>query len=116
MIDSPSAGSCLIPASLEPVQNSFLHREMGDSDGCQGNADSAKPFPFSANEVVEEMVVGGGGGGVWAFATEVVTKSFTSTEEGLITLQESDYSLLLLQSNSCEKDSDPPSLFKCSYH
>lgn len=59
---------------------------------------------------------GVGGGGVWAFATEVVTKSFTSTEEGLITLQESDYSLLLLQSNSCEKDSDPPSLFKCSYH
>lgn len=51
LIDSPSAGSCLIPASLEPVQNSFLHREMGDSDGCRGNGDSAKPFPFSANEV-----------------------------------------------------------------
>lgn len=61
MIDSPSAGSCLIPASLEPVQNSFLHREMGDSDGCPGNGDSAKPFPFSANEVV--VVVGDGGGG-----------------------------------------------------
>lgn len=61
LIDSPSAGSCLIPASLEPVQNSFLHREMGDSDGCPGNGDSAKPFPFSANEVV--VVVGGGGGG-----------------------------------------------------
>lgn len=50
LIDSPSAGSCLIPASLEPVQNSFLHREMGDSDGCRGNAGSAKPFPFSANK------------------------------------------------------------------
>lgn len=50
LIDSPSAGSCLIPASLEPVQNSFLHHEMGDSDGCRGNGDSAKPFPFSANE------------------------------------------------------------------
>lgn len=62
MIDSPSAGSCLIPASLEPVQNSFLHREMGDSDGCPGNGDSAKPFPFSANEVV--VVVGGGWGGI----------------------------------------------------
>ncbi|TKS90587.1 hypothetical protein D9C73_024720 [Collichthys lucidus] len=23
---------------------------MGDSDGCRGNGDSAKPFPFSANE------------------------------------------------------------------
>lgn len=54
LIDSPSAGSCLIPASLEPVQNSFLHREMGDSDGCRGNRDRAKPFPFSAN----------GGGGI----------------------------------------------------
>ncbi len=82
LIDSPSAGSCLIPASLEPVQNSFLHREMGDSDGCRGNRDSAKPFPFSAN----------GWGG--AFATEVVTKSFTNTAEGLITLKEPDYSLL----------------------
>lgn len=50
LIDSPSAGSCLIPASLEPAQNSFLQREMGDSDGCPGNGDSAKPFPFSANE------------------------------------------------------------------
>lgn len=54
MIDSPSAGSCLIPASLEPVQNSFLHREMGDSDGCPGNGDSVKPFPFSANEAAVE--------------------------------------------------------------
>ena len=69
MIDRPSAGSCLIPASLEPVQNSFLHREMGDSDGCPGNGDSAKPFPFSANEVAaegererEREGEGGGGG------------------------------------------------------
>lgn len=66
VIDSPSVGSCLIRASLEPVQNSFLHREMGDSDGCQGNGDSAKPFPFSANEGGE------------TFATEVITKSFTN--------------------------------------
>lgn len=40
LIDSLSAGSCLIPASLEPVQNSFLRHKMGDSDGCQGNADT----------------------------------------------------------------------------
>lgn len=72
VIDSPSAGSCLIPASLEPVQNSFLHREMGDSDGCRGNADSPKPFPFPANER-EGWVVWG------AFASEVVTKSFTNS-------------------------------------
>lgn len=72
MIDSPSAGSCLIPASLEPVQNSFLHREMGDSDGCRGNADSPKPFPFPANERGGWVVRG-------AFASEVVTKSFTNS-------------------------------------
>lgn len=73
LIDSPSAGSCLIPASLEPVQNSFLHREMGDSDGCPGNGDSVKPFPFSANEVA--VTVAGGR----ARATEVVAKSFTTS-------------------------------------
>lgn len=48
MIDRPSAGSRLIRASLQPVGNSFLRREMGDSDGCRGDRDSAKPFPFSA--------------------------------------------------------------------
>lgn len=64
LIDRPSAGSCLIPASLQPVHNSFLHREMGDSDGCPGNGDSAKPFPFSANGGRE---------------TEVITKSFTKS-------------------------------------
>lgn len=87
LMDSPSAGSCLIPASLLPVQNSFLHREMGDSDGCWGNGDSAKPFPFSEK---------GRGGG--AFATEVVAKSSTNMASGLDT-QETDYSLLFLDSD-----------------
>lgn len=68
MTDRPSSGSWLIPAALQPAQNSFLHREMGNSDGCPGNRGSAKPFPFSANEK------GGWGGGV-AYATEVITKS-----------------------------------------
>lgn len=84
MIDSPSAGSCLIPASLEPVQNSFLHREMGDSDGCPGNGDSAKPFPFSANEVVVE------GGHLQQRSSQ----SHSQRAEGLITPTEPDYSLL----------------------
>lgn len=82
LIDSPSAGSCLIPGSLEPVQNSFLHREMGDSDGCRGNADSAKPFPFSANK--------GRGGGRWGEGAgghlqQRSSQSHGQTQEGLIT-------------------------------
>lgn len=64
MTDRPSSGSWLIPAALQPAQNSFLQREMGNSDGCLGNRSSAKPFPFSTNEK----------GGA-AFVTEVITKS-----------------------------------------
>lgn len=36
---------------------------MGDSDGCPGNGDSTKPFPFAANWE-EEAEEGGGGKGV----------------------------------------------------
>lgn len=50
LTDRPSSGSWLIPAALQPAQNSFLQREMGNSDGCLGNRSSAKPFPFSTNE------------------------------------------------------------------
>lgn len=59
LTDRLSSGSWLIPAALQPAQNSFLHREMRDSDGCPGNRGGAKPFPFSANERT-----GGWGGGV----------------------------------------------------
>lgn len=65
---------------------------MGDSDGCPGNGDSVKPFPFSANEVA---LMGEGEGR--ACATEVVTKSFTKSggarKTGLL--------VTLLRSNVC---------------
>lgn len=75
LTDRPSSGSWLIPAALQPAQNSFLHREMENSDGCPGNRGGAKPFPFSTNE----NSWGGSGG-----ATEVITKS-SAEGEGLRT-------------------------------
>lgn len=63
---------------------------MGDSDGCRGNGDSAKPFPFSANEVKRRR---GGGGGRRFEQRSSQSRSQTQLE-GLVTLKESDYSLL----------------------
>lgn len=62
---------------------------MGDSDGCRGNGDSAKPFPFSANEVKRRR----GGGGRRFEQRSSQSRSQTQLE-GLVTLKESDYSLL----------------------
>lgn len=61
---------------------------MGDSDGCRGNGDSAKPFPFSANEVKRRR-----GGGRRFEQRSSQSRSQTQLE-GLVTLKESDYSLL----------------------
>lgn len=87
MIDRPSAGSCLIPACSELISSTA---RWGDSDGCPGDGDSAKPFPFAANqeEEVEEGRGRSGVGGGCPWETEVVTKSFTQSRgaSGLVGL------------------------------
>lgn len=68
---------------------------MGDSDGCPGNGDSVKPFPFSCEWGGAD---GGGGGG--GHVQQRSSQSHSQRAEGLV---KPDYSLLY----SCGTSTEP---------